>query len=154
MRVLPNPAGPPSKPAQQRTSGLSLIEVLVTMSLLAVTLNYSVPRFQVTVEQTRVDLAGANLSLVWTAQRMYRLDHDAFAVDLATLVSAGLLGSGYSRDSHFSYAVVTATGDTLDVTATRVGSGTWSGTLRINELGELTGTIGSEAGRSLSPPAP
>lgn len=145
--------GPTRRPARRPVNGLTLIEVLVTGSILAVTLSYAVPRFHAAVEQTRVDLAGANLTVVWTAQRMYRLDNEVFATDLAVLVSAGLLDSGYSRDPHFSYAVVAATSDTLDVTATRVGSNTWSGTLHISELGELTGEVVSGEGRSLRPPA-
>lgn len=152
MSELLGRTGPARGPARRPVNGLTLIEVLVTVSILGVTLSYAVPRFHAAVEQTRVDLAGANLTVVWTAQRMYRLDNEVFAADLAALVAAGLLDSGYSRDSYFSYAVAAATGDTLDVTATRVGSNTWSGTLHINELGEVTGDVVSGEGRSLRPP--
>jgi type II secretory pathway pseudopilin PulG len=45
------------------------------------------PRFMRAIEQSRVDVAAANLRAIWTAQRLYWLKHLTYAHDVSSLIS-------------------------------------------------------------------
>jgi prepilin-type N-terminal cleavage/methylation domain-containing protein len=52
-------------------SGYSLIEALVALVMMSVLVAMGVPRFQLSLEQSRANVAGANLRSIWSAQRLY-----------------------------------------------------------------------------------
>ena len=62
--------------------GYSLVEMIVAVIVAGVLLSIGVPRFQRSLEQSRADVAGANLRAIWSAQRLYWLQNRAFAADL------------------------------------------------------------------------
>ena len=64
-----------------------IVAVIVTGVLLSI----GVPRFQQSLEQSRADVAGANLRAIWSAQRLYWLENRTYAPDLNTLLSANLI---------------------------------------------------------------
>ena len=59
--------------------------MMVAMVVLGVLLSMGIPRFQQSLEQSRADVAGANLRSIWSAQRLYWLENRAYAPDLTTL---------------------------------------------------------------------
>ena len=50
---------------------------------MSVLLAMGVPRFQLSLEQARANVAGANLRSIWSAQRLYWLENRTYAPDLA-----------------------------------------------------------------------
>jgi prepilin-type N-terminal cleavage/methylation domain-containing protein len=142
-----------TKPRARR--GTSLIELMVAMTIMGVLISFSVPSFTRAVEQSKADVAGANLRAVWSAQRLYRLDNPAYAATLDILVAAGLLDPNFpgtlgSATTPYNFAVGTYDAQTFTITATR-SAGSWSGSFSIDQTGTIAGTL-TEAGQtSISP---
>ena len=72
-------------------SGFSLIEVVVTMTILAVLVSFAAPSVIRTIEQSHADLAGAALRSVATAQRFYWVEHRTYATSLQELINEELI---------------------------------------------------------------
>src|SRR5438093_2848998 len=71
--------------------GLSLLEMTLVLTVIGILVAFSVPSFHRAVEQSRADLAAANLRALWSAQRLYWLEYRTYTADLAGLQSLGLL---------------------------------------------------------------
>ena len=78
----------------RRHSGYSLVEMIVAVIVAGVLLSIGVPRFAQSLEQSRADVAGANLRSIWSAQRLYWLQNRTYAPDLTHLMSRDTIGSG------------------------------------------------------------
>ena len=63
-------------------SGYSLIETLVALVMMSVLIAMGVPRFQLSLEQARANVAGANLRSIWSAERLYWLQNRGYEADL------------------------------------------------------------------------
>lgn len=141
----------------QARRGVSLIELSISLTIMGILISFAAPSFSRAVEQSKADVAGANLRAVWSSQRLYRLDNPAYASDLSTLVAAGLLdanflggsGSG-SGPAPYTFTVASADNQGFAVNATRVG-GVWSGTFSIDQSGTITGTLTKAGEVNLSP---
>ena len=120
---------------------MTLIEVLITLTVISVVLAMSAPSVVRTMEQAHADMVGANLRAIWIAERAYWLDHRVYATDLATLQTAGLLDPSIVAGSRYTYAISNADGSHFRAVATRVGSGVWSGQLAIDETGAISGAV-------------
>jgi len=140
-----------------RSRGFTFAELMVVVTIMMVLVGFGVPRYHQAVEQSRVDIAGANMVMIWTAQRMYWVSHSqAFATSLAQLTSVNekLLdpncAPGSGSDDKYDYAI-TAGGATFTATATRKAGDRWSGTLTIDQTGTLAGTISDGVSITLEP---
>ena len=71
--------------------GYSLVEMMVAMTILGVLFSMGIPRFQNSLEQSRADVAGANLRSIWSAKRLYWLENRTYSPDIQTLVSYNLI---------------------------------------------------------------
>jgi prepilin-type N-terminal cleavage/methylation domain-containing protein len=122
--------------------GHSLVELMVVMTIMGVLGSMGIPRFQRSLEQSRADVAGANLRAIWSAQRLFWLDHRKYARDLQTLVELHLIDSSLA-DSNvtYTYQVADASDTGFTARATRAGSRVWSGALEIADNGVLAGEI-------------
>ena len=131
--------------------GFSLIEVVVTMTILGILISMTAPSVLRTVEQSHADLAGAGLRMIHTAQRFYWLENRIYANDLQLLIDDDLVddqvGAGMSR---YDFAVTAADADGFTAVARRrqldelgqpIYNGAWQGTYTIDETGEITGTV-------------
>ena len=130
----------------RQQKGFTLIELTVVMMVMGILLAYAAPLFQLAFEQSRVDLAAANLESLWTAERLYWAQNRTFATSVADLETAGLLDPSFinsmsSPRAAFAYSIATADATAFSATAQRQNSGHWSGTLAINEQGALTGSV-------------
>jgi prepilin-type N-terminal cleavage/methylation domain-containing protein len=145
----------PATRATHRTApqrGVTLIEVITVMTVIAVLLTIAAPSFHRTIEQAHADLAGANLRAIWNAQRFYWLEHRTYAADLADLQTSGLLDSAIINSSNrYSYAVVDADTASFSASATRIGSTRWTGSLTVDETGVLTGAIQASGAADITP---
>ena len=136
-----------------RRRGVTLIELGVCVIIVGVLLAMVTPSFSRVTEQNRVDAAAQYLRSIWSAQRVYWLEHRAFADSFAALDSLGLIDPKIvaGSDGFFAYAIDNVSDTTFSVTATRSGSGAWTGTLTITEDGEVTGNV-NNGSAVLTPP--
>jgi type IV pilus assembly protein PilE len=134
--------------------GFTLLEAMVAISIMGVFAVLSVPSFRRVVERAHADLAAANLQSVWVAQRFYRLDHGAYAPDLATLEAAQLVEATlHPASTPYAYAITSADVDvsTFTASATRGGSSVWSGGLTIDQDGQIAGVISDQGAATITP---
>ncbi len=131
---------------------MSLIEVSVVMAVIGVLAALTVGNFRRAFEQSRADVASANLQAIWSAQRIYWLENRAFAEKLTELQSLGLLDPAVgSATNPFSYSITKANKDTFTATAKRAGSKLWKGSFVIDETGALSGTIAAAGEAAITP---
>ena len=71
--------------------GWTLVEVAVVLAVMGVLIAVGIPTFGRAVEQSRADLAAANLRAVWSAERLYWLENNTYTTDLSALQALGLL---------------------------------------------------------------
>jgi prepilin-type N-terminal cleavage/methylation domain-containing protein len=128
-------------PTRSARRGLSLVEVVVVTSIVGILLAVAAPSFQRTVEVSRADVAAGRLRALWVAERVWRLDHDAYA-DEATLSTAGLIDpSVVDSTEPYDYEVTYADGSGFIARAVRIGSSSWTGYLQIDAGGAVDGII-------------
>ncbi|MCA9263816.1 MAG: prepilin-type N-terminal cleavage/methylation domain-containing protein [Planctomycetales bacterium] len=132
--------------------GVSLMEVLVVLTVIGVLISMSAPSFTRSMEQAHVDVAGANLRVIWNAQRLYWLEHRAYADSLTTLVDLGLLDATVETgSSRYQYSIDAADADSFAAVATRINSTRWSGALQIDDTGTVSGTISASGENDMTP---
>lgn len=151
-------AGTPPGRRLAAPRGQTLIELMITMVVMAVLVSLATPQFQKALEQSRADAAGANLRAIWAAQRLYWLENRAYAPDLATLITANLLDPALDPTSSppnapYSYGMTTD-GSWFTASANRQGTTSWSGALAINAglPAHVDGAIEGEIVGSLNTP--
>ncbi|OYP29393.1 type IV pilin protein [Rhodopirellula sp. MGV] len=140
----------------------SLIEVVVTMTILAVLLAFTAPSVMHTMEQSHADLAIANLRSIASAQRFYWLDHRSYANDISDLVDADLLSEDLLQGSgRYDFSIRMADQESFSIRATRRNlqrggssgsSGVWHGSFGIDETGKVTGEVARSSGNWLGKP--
>jgi prepilin-type N-terminal cleavage/methylation domain-containing protein len=134
------------------SEGFSLVEIMVVLVVIGVLVSIAVPRYDRAVEQSRADIAAANLRAVWSAQRMYWLENHAYTSDLSSLTSLGLLDPSILVTSNgYAFAVSAADATSFTATATRSGTTQWHGTLSIQETGAISGVIQAAGNRDIVP---
>lgn len=126
------------------------MELVVSVIVLMIIMNFAIPQYRVAMEQNRVDLAGSRLLMIYTAQRMYFVENQTFAPALSDLIGKKLLdpslAPGAGADSKFFYAIDSADATAFSAKATRSSTPTpqvFSGFIAINQKGELSGTVQS-----------
>jgi Tfp pilus assembly protein PilE len=131
--------------------GISLLELTIVTVIIGVLVTMSIPSFQRGLEQSRADLAAANLRSIWSAQRLYWIDNRTYAPDLDTLASAGLLDSAVSAQSNYEIEITSADATTFSATASRSSNARWNGTFTIDQSGVVTGSLIADGMASIVP---
>lgn len=142
---------------RRRRPGFSLVEMMTVCIITGILASIGVPRFARAMEQSRANIAAANLRVIWTAQRAYWLQNvdangvNTFAPDLATLRAARLIdqamvddpgsGGNVAHGISYVYAITQADATTFRATARRTNSPVWISTLAIDSHGDLTGNV-------------
>jgi prepilin-type N-terminal cleavage/methylation domain-containing protein len=122
--------------------GFSLMEVMVVLVVIGVLTAMAVPSYQRAIEQSRVDMAAANLRAIWAAQRLYWLDNHVYTTDLSNLRTLGLLDPEIIvSTSGYVYTVTSAGADSFQAVATRTGNTCWIGQCAIDDTGTITGNV-------------
>jgi prepilin-type N-terminal cleavage/methylation domain-containing protein len=132
--------------------GISLIETMIVVTIIGILASIGVPRFEQAVEQSRANIAAANLRAIWTAQRAFWLQNNtsAFAPNLAALRAANLLDPGIVDDnggttttdgSTYVYMISQYDYPYFQATARRVNAPGCQGTLTIDQDGVGGGTV-------------
>ena len=130
-------------PKSGGTRGYTLVEMMIVLVVMSVMISFGIPKFSRALEQSRANVAGANLRAIWTAERIYWLDNRTYNTSLPVLVSQSLLDPSIPSDTSYSYQVQVPAVDLtpFTATATRAANASWSGTLTITQDGGLTGTL-------------
>lgn len=133
-------------------AALSLVELLVAVTLIGILSAIAMPSFRRAVDQSRADIAGANLRAIWSAERCYWLEYRTYTSDLTQLQTMGLLDPTIvTAANYYVYSVASADNDSFVAVATRTGSAHWSGQFVIDETGVISGSIGSYGEASIAP---
>lgn len=142
----------PRRDTPRSDRGATLVEILMVVLVMGIVAVMGVPRLGTAFEGARVDEAGAVLRSIWNAQRSYHIEHREYAVDLDLLVTDRLLdGVVLTASAPFAFALTAAGAESFTVEATRAGSDVWSGSLAIDESGDITGQIEDGDGASVEP---
>ncbi len=73
--------------------GFTLVEVMVVLTMIGILTAICAWTFPRAVEQSRADLAAANLRTIWAAQRFYRLKNGVYAGSIDLLRQEDLIDS-------------------------------------------------------------
>jgi prepilin-type N-terminal cleavage/methylation domain-containing protein len=133
-------------------SGFTLVEVMVVLTVIAIFAALCVPSYQRAVEQSRADIAAANLRTIWAAQRLYWLEYQSYTPNLSNLRSLGLVDPEVAASTtSYVYSIDSATSSAFTAVAARSGSGVWTGELSIDQTGLITGTISGAGQAAITP---
>lgn len=80
---------------QKKQDGFTLAEVLIVIVILGITAGLAVPVFNAQVESSRANEATSNLSIIYTAEKIYRLNNNTY-YDGGTLATDA--GTGLNTD--------------------------------------------------------
>ena len=136
------PTTPQAADRSATRRGFTLTEMMVVTLIIGVMAALSVPSFQRAIEQSRANIAVANLRAIWAAERLYWLEYHTYISSVSTLQTLGVLDNGIPSDASgsmggYQYSV-TRTDATMTATATNAsGLGAYS----INETGSVSGSI-------------
>ena len=138
--------------SSRAVAGSTLTEVMIVLVVLGLLTTMAWPRFDVACEATRAGQAVGVLRSIWLAQRMHWVEHGAFADSLTDLADQKLLDAAVATSAQpFVYSVLAADEASFAVQAVRAGSQAWSGTLVLDETGELTGQLQDGEGHHVVP---
>ena len=112
------------------------------LTVMGILISMAAPSFHRSMEQSRADIAGANLRAVWAAQRLYWLEYRTYTNNLSELESLGLLDPTIvSATKPYEYSIVSADASTFVAKALRTQSQRWSGQFEIDQDGVTGGVI-------------
>jgi prepilin-type N-terminal cleavage/methylation domain-containing protein len=136
---------------QSRRRAFSLVEVIVTMTILAILMAISAPSVIQSVEQSHADLAGAGLRMIHTSQRFYWLENRTYATNLQALIDDGLIDENLTgTKTRYEYSITAASDSSFQAQVRRrlfdklgapIFDGAWQGTFLIDETGVMSGTV-------------
>ncbi|NQT13398.1 MAG: prepilin-type N-terminal cleavage/methylation domain-containing protein [Planctomycetes bacterium] len=122
--------------------GFSLTEIMIVLAVTSILISMSAVHFSKGVEQSRADIAAANLRAIWTAERLYWLEYGAYTDDPSELEKLDLIHPMIvSAVKPYQYRIELADTSIFTASATRSGSTRWSGQLTIVETGTVEGYI-------------
>jgi prepilin-type N-terminal cleavage/methylation domain-containing protein len=131
--------------------GFTLTELMIVLTIIGVLSAFAVPSFRRSMQQSRADVAGANLQSIWSAQRLYWFEYRTYATDLTLLADEGLLEPSVSANIDYTFTVEAADNVSFEVRATRINSDRWAGNYSIDEDGNVTGVVSATGENDLSP---
>ena len=135
--------------------GFSLLELVIVLTIMGVLIAVPAPMFGRAIEQPKLDVAASNARSIWAAERFYYLEtgHYGTLADLAadTLASDLVDPTILNGTAFYSYAVALGNGgQSFVATATRPTSAACSGTVTIDQSGNLTCHV-AYAGQVMTP---
>ena len=140
--------------ARPQRRGFTLLEVVIVMTIMGVLIAIPTPIFLRAVEQSKLDVATANLRSIWSAQRLYRLENGRYGSlsDLAPGGDANLLDpSILSSSTFYGYSIVpSADGQSFVATAQHPLTSQCNGSITIDDSGTLSCNI-TMSGVPMSP---
>jgi type II secretory pathway pseudopilin PulG len=133
------------------------MELMVVLVIMGVLIGMSAPRFGRAIEQSRANLAVANLRAIWAAQRLYWLENCAYTDKLTQASPKGLFELGLldpaivSTTGDYTYTVPSADSNAFQAKATRVAGTGWTGWFTIDQNGTTDGSISATGQPNIIP---
>jgi prepilin-type N-terminal cleavage/methylation domain-containing protein len=125
-----------------KNNAFSLVEVMVVLTIIAILVVMTVPSYQRAVEQSRADVAAANLRAIWAAQRLHWIEFHAYASSLQMLQSLGLIDAPEMlATTGYAFSIISADSNGFKAVALRTGSSLWNGRYSIDETGLISGVV-------------
>jgi Tfp pilus assembly protein PilE len=123
-----------------------MIEVVVVMTIMGVMIAIPIPTFLRAVEQSKLDIAAADLRAIWAAQRFYHLENRTYADSLDKLApgtaDGDLIESTLtSGTSFYAYEITRGDAQSFTATATHPVQPRCTGYLSIDEGGTVTSYV-------------
>jgi type II secretory pathway pseudopilin PulG len=97
-------AMPFSQSKHHRHAAYSLVEIMVVFTIIGILTAMAAPTYQRAVQQSKADIAAANLRAIWAAERLYWLEYQEYAPK-SILQSSNLLDPRIDADGEFAYSV-------------------------------------------------
>jgi general secretion pathway protein G len=157
------PAKPHNAGSFKSRRGFTLTELMVVMAIIGVMAAVSAPSYQRAIEQSRADIAVANLRAIWAAERLYWLEYHKYSDDLTQLRDLGLLDpeiANSAANAKYTYTPPQVSEDGILTEESPVGSGRYivatttrtgyGGSYTINDIGTVSGTV-TVSGFTISP---
>lgn len=124
-------------------TGFTLVELLMVVIIIGVLVTIALPNFLKAQERSKGGKAKFNLGAIRSSQSWYRANNDSYTSVITNLSDYGLPLPPIIGDQDWSYAVTTATPDSLLVSAYRL-KGPYSGAaITIDHDGAITKTAAS-----------
>lgn len=126
----------------RRQSGFTLVEVMVTVAIVAILAAVSYPSYQSHLRKGRRAQAQSYLMNLAQREQQYLTDNRAYALDNGTISAGTVLSAPVPSDVASSYTITTAaragTSPSFIITATARGRQAADGNLTIDETGAKT----------------
>lgn len=146
---MTHPSPATRHPARRGRRGQTLLELMVALTVMGVLASMTVPTYRRAVEQTKLDVAAANLREIWAAQRLLYLENRSYSADYGVLSGAGApIFAQPALDPWYQYQISVG-GSGFVASATRVNSTEFGGSMAIDQTGTLSGEIYDSSGRIL-----
>ncbi len=113
---------------------------MIVLTVISIMAAMCIPTFQRAIEQSRADVAAANLRAVWAAERLYWLDFRAYSDQLDHLRAMGLLDSAFPAVGNYSYGPPALTPDGSGFTATATTNSGAAVSITIDQNGTIVST--------------
>ena len=134
-----------------RPRGFTLVEMMVVATIIVVLAAFTAPSFRRAMEQSKADIAGAQLRAIWAAERIFWLKNHTYTSDLTKLVyhdpatntDISLLDTSITSPdlatAPYTYSIDpgTCTSTTFNAIATHVNSTRFTGALWLNQDGNI-----------------
>jgi Tfp pilus assembly protein PilE len=127
------------------------LELVMVTTIISILLSLGIPSFHRALEQSRAQVASANLQAIWSAERLYWLEYRTYAPDLATLQSLDLLDASIGSQTFYLYDINAADTTTFSASAMRVSNASWNGAFSIDQSGVVSGTLGATGQTDIIP---
>lgn len=129
-----------------------MVELMLVIVMAGILMTMAVPKSSTTLENAQVNQGAAELQSLWLAQRRYRMEYGSFAPSLKALVQEGFVQERIlEKEDPFRYSILVRGNGKMRISAERSGAGSWSGTLTLDEMGNLDGEVIDSGGRRVSP---
>jgi prepilin-type N-terminal cleavage/methylation domain-containing protein len=137
---------------RRRNAGFSLLELTLVVVIGGIVASFAVPEYSASSEAVRVDKSASDLRSIWRAQRRHNLERGVLAGSVSELTSRGYLPMSLGgTEKPFTFSVKLRGRGRFDIEARRVSGSMWSGGIRLDETGILSGGTRSSDGEVIRP---
>jgi prepilin-type N-terminal cleavage/methylation domain-containing protein len=120
--------------------GFTLVELMIVLTVISIMAAMCIPTFQQAIEQSRADVAAANLRAIWAAERLYWLENRAYTDRFDDLRAMRLLDPAFPAVGNYDYASPVVASDGSGFTATATSNRGATTSITIDQNGSMVAT--------------